>query len=340
MKGSIGPLVMGIDGVSLGAEEKELLRHPLLGGVILFQRNFESRRQLTALCAQIHALRSPRLLLMADQEGGRVQRFTTDFTPLPCARSLGRAYDREARSALELTQDLAWLLAAELGTAGLDFSLAPVLDLDWGRSAVIGDRALHADAEVVGRLGAAWVRGVRRAGMAAVGKHFPGHGWTRSDSHAESCTDEREYWRLRQFDLVPFERAIQAGLDAVMLSHVNYPDVAAQPAVYSPVWIKRILRAELGFQGLVLSDDICMRAAAQVAAPADRAVACLQAGCDLVLVCSERGPLLQILQHLPAAAGRQMPEERLRRVRFHGSVPDAVMVQAQQSIRARLAELE
>lgn len=307
--------MLDLAGTLLGPEESELLCHPAVGGVILFSRNYESPRQLAELTGAIHALREPRLLIGVDQEGGRVQRFRVGFTRLPPAGQYGRLYARDPTRARSVCESIGWLMAAELRSVGVDFSFAPVLDLDRGISCVIGDRGLGAGPKVVFDLASAWVDGVRRAGMAAVGKHFPGHGGVAADSHAELPTDPRDLADLVREDLVPFERLIRRGLEAVMPAHVLYPRLDAQPAGFSSVWLRDILRGRLGFQGVIFSDDLEMAAAAVGGSYAERARTAAGAGCDMLLICNNRSAAVEILDAF--GAGHD-PAIQLRLLRMHG----------------------
>lgn len=281
-----GPVMAGIEGPGLSQEERELLRHPAVGGVILFSRNYESGEQLRALTADIHALRDPPLLIAIDQEGGRVQRLREGFTALPPLATFGRLHDRAPAQALAAAETAGWLMAAEMLEAGIDLSFAPVLDLDTGVSGVIGDRAFHADPAVVAALGAAYVRGMRRAGMPATGKHFPGHGSVSADSHHALPVDPRPFEQIEAMDLVPFERlARDGGIDAMMAAHVLYSAVDERLAGFSRYWIRDVLRGRCGFEGAVFSDDLLMAAARAAGDVAESALVALDAGCDMVLVC-------------------------------------------------------
>ncbi len=313
--------MLDLAGPVLQPEERERLRHPLTGGVILFARNYESPAQLEQLAAEIHALRHPPLLIAVDHEGGRIQRFREGFTPLPPARRLGELFDRHRREALALAEASGYLMAAELRAVGVDFSFAPVLDLDRGLSEVIGDRAYHRDPEAVAALARAVVRGMARAGMAAVGKHFPGHGGCAADSHTSLPVDTRELADIELEDLVPYERLIQAGLPAVMPAHVLYPRIDSLPAGFSRVWLQQILRGRLGFQGAILSDDLSMVGAHVAGADMrGRARAALAAGCDMVLVCNDPAGAAEVLDGLGAYDN---PVAGLRLVRLHGRAEPA-----------------
>ncbi len=312
---SLGPLMLDIGGAQISAEEREILLHPLVGGVILFTRNYAHPEQLAALVSAIHGLRSPPLLVAVDQEGGRIQRFREDFTPLPPARLFGQVYDRDISAGRRLAEDTAWIMAAELRAVGLDLSFAPVLDLDHGVSSVIGDRAFHRGAEATGELGRAWLLGMRRAGMAATGKHFPGHGAVQGDSHHMLPVDNRPLEEIRRHDLKPFERLIRLELPAMMMAHVEYPAMDALPASLSRRWIVRELRERLGFNGAVFCDDLSMRGAASTGDYMTRAHMALEAGCDMLPVCNNRAGVMAILQGLGNYAN---PMSQWRLVRLHG----------------------
>jgi len=312
---SLGPVMLDLTGVELDAEEREILCHPAVGGVILFSRNFENPEQVAALVAAIHELRDPHLLVAVDQEGGRVQRFREGFTRLPPARRFGELSRKHPASARQAAKAVGWLMAAELRSVGVDFSFAPVLDLDRGLSRVIGDRSFADGADLVSDLGRAWIDGMREAGMAAVGKHFPGHGGVPEDSHEELPVDERSLADIEMEDLVPFARLISHGLEAVMPAHVVYSRVDPNPAGFSTFWLRRILRERMGFQGVIFSDDLSMGAAAAAGGFADRARSALEAGCDVLLVCNNRPAALAVIESL---RGYDNPTVHLRCLRMHG----------------------
>jgi beta-N-acetylhexosaminidase len=307
--------MLDLEGTGLTAEDRELLRHPAVGGVILFSRNFEDPEQIAALTAAIHGLRDPHLLVAVDQEGGRVQRFREGFTRLPAAARFGelaRSHPSRARAAAEL---VGWLMAAELRSVGVDFSFAPVLDLDRGVSSVIGDRAFGAGFNLVSDLASAWCEGMRAAGMAAVGKHFPGHGGVAADSHEELPADDRRFEEIEREDLIPFRRLVRRGLEAVMPAHVVYPRVDPRPAGFSRFWLRKVLRERIGFQGVIFSDDLDMGAAAAGGSFPERALAALDAGCDMLLVCNNRAEALAVVQ---ALRDYDEPAVHLRCLRMHG----------------------
>ena len=311
-----GPAVIDIVGPAMTDEDRERVRHPAAGAVILFSRNYENPGQLAALSDEVKRLREPELPICVDHEGGRVQRFREGFTAIPAMRELGRLWDRDREAARRTARAVAYIAGAELGALGVDFSFAPVLDLDYGASSVIGDRALHFDPTAVGALAAELVMGFRDAGMAAVGKHFPGHGFASADSHVAAPVDERTLQEISRKDLVPYRAAIGAGLAAVMPAHVVYPRVDREPAGYSRVWLQDILRGKLGFQGLVFSDDLSMEGASAVGGPPERARAALDAGCDMVLLCNDPAGLDRLLQSLGEVPLRN--PERVDRMRKQG----------------------
>ena len=311
----LGPVMLDLQGLELSPEERQRLRHPLVGGVILFSRNYHSPAQVEALVRDIHALREPQLLVAVDHEGGRVQRFRDGFTALPPSRELGRIYDENPKRARRLAETSGWLMATELRAVGVDFSFAPCLDLDRGVSRVIGDRAFHSHPETVADLAHAYMLGMHRAGMAATGKHFPGHGAVAADSHLALPVDERKLVDIQAEDLVPFERMIHYGLEGIMPAHVIFPRVDAQPAGFSRTWIRKILRGQLEFQGVVFSDDLSMEGAKGVGDVVARAKLALSAGCDMVLVCNDPAAADQVLAGL---GHYDDPVSHLRLVRMHG----------------------
>ncbi|PZN31221.1 MAG: beta-N-acetylhexosaminidase [Proteobacteria bacterium] len=311
---TLGPLMVDVQGISLTQEDRELLAHPLVGGVILFTRNFESIEQLEQLVADIRAVRRPPLLVTVDHEGGRVQRFRTGFTVLPPMRAIGREYDRDRAAGRQLARQCGWLLAAELRAVGIDLSFAPVVDLDYGVSTVIGDRAFHADARAVAELAVAFVNGMREAGMGAVAKHFPGHGAVVADSHVAVPVDRRPIEDL-DADLYPYERLIANGIPAIMASHVVFSEIDPVPAGFSRRWIQAELRGRLGFAGAVFTDDLTMAGAGTVGGPPERARAALEAGCDVLSICNDRQGVLQVIDSLH---GKADPESQIRLARLRG----------------------
>ncbi len=277
-------LVIGVAGTELTAQERDWLHYDACGGVILFKRNFVSKSQVAELSAAIREAAPRPQLICVDQEGGRVQRFREGYSDLPPLEGFGRLYAADPASALALAEEHAWLMASEVRATGVDLSFAPVVDLGRGNLA-IGNRAFSEDPQIVAEFTRAYVRGMHSAGMAATLKHFPGHGSVREDTHFDDAVDNRPLQAIRELDLVPFIAGIEAKADAVMLAHVVYPQVAPEPAGYSPFWIETILRKEMGFRGVVFSDDIGMAAAFSAGGIKQRIDAHLDAGCDVVLVC-------------------------------------------------------
>lgn len=312
---SLGPVMMDLAGTEISRKEQSLLENPLVGGVILFTRNFVSIDQITALIEAIHAVRTPHLLVAIDHEGGRVQRFHEGFTRLPPASVFGKMYREDADKARDYAEKAGWLLAAELRAIGVDFSFAPVLDLAHGVSGVIGDRAYHAKPDVVSTLAFATMRGMLRAGMHAVGKHFPGHGGVTEDSHLALPVDHRELDVLLKEDIVPFAKMIANDLSGIMPAHVIYEKVDDKPAGYSSVWLQDILRTRLRFQGVIFSDDLSMEAAGIAGGYGSRARHALDAGCDMVLVCNHPEGVEEVVDEL---AGYTNPTSQMRLVRMHG----------------------
>jgi beta-N-acetylhexosaminidase len=311
---TLGPLMVDVQGTELSAEEREMLAHPLVGSVILFTRNYADPQQLAKLVADIHAVRSPALVVGVDHEGGRVQRFREGFSRLPPARRIGHEYDASPAAGLQLAREMGWLMAAELRAHGVDLSFAPCVDLDYGVSEVIGDRAFHARAAVVGELAVAYMHGMRDAGMVATAKHFPGHGAVVADSHHALPVDRRELVDMDQ-DLAPYRLLLANGLAGVMVAHVLYPQVDSVPASASVRWIRDYLRGELRFQGVVFADDLSMAGAAAIGDIVERAQRALAAGCDVLPVCNHRPSVLALLDGLKVAPDAAAA---LRRVRLRG----------------------
>jgi beta-N-acetylhexosaminidase len=312
---TLGPLMLDVVGTELTDDDRRRLSHPLVGGVILFSRNYREPQQLAQLCAEIHALKPAPLLIGVDHEGGRVQRFREHFTRLPPMRALGEIWNDHPHRAKDLARDTGYVLAAELRAHGVDFSFAPVLDLDYGASSVIGDRSFHARPQAVVELAHAVMLGMKEAGMAACGKHFPGHGYVSADSHVDVPVDDRPLADIAETDLVPFRKMAEFGLAAMMPAHVIYPRVDSQPAGFSRVWLQKILRQQLQFEGVIFSDDLCMAGAAVAGGVVERVQAALAAGCDMALVCNRPDLADEVLARLdvdwPAPA-------RARLARMHG----------------------
>ena len=307
--------MVGLAGSDLDQIEREVLRHPCVGGVILFARNYRSREQLRALCDAIHSLRRPPLLIAVDHEGGRVQRFRDGFTALPAAAQYGKLHDRSREAGRRAARAGGWLMAMELRAGGVDFSFAPVLDLGRGLSTAIGDRAFHHEPDVVTALARAFVAGMRDAGISATGKHFPGHGSVAADSHIALPVDGRSYEDVRSSDLVPFERLAASDLAGIMPAHVVFECLDDRPAGYSRRWIGDVLRGALGFQGVVFSDDLDMAAAATGGDHVARARAALEAGCDMVLVCNDWSGAIAAAEELKIDPD---PVRTARLARMHG----------------------
>ena len=294
----LGPVVVDLQGTTLKVEEKELLAHPLTGGVIFFSRNFESPIQLSNLIASIHAVR-PNLLLMVDQEGGRVQRFKAGFTRLPALQTLGKLYLSQPAKALELAHQHAWLMAAELVSVGVDLSLAPVLDIDEAFSQVIGDRSFSADQNAVIALSHVYVQGMKAAGMASIAKHFPGHGIVRHDSHLTLPICDEPFDQVERFHMRPFKELSQ-DFSGVMPAHIVFSKVDKNPVGFSAHWLQNVLRQELGFRGVIFSDDLSMAGAAWAGDYSARAHLALAAGCDALLVCNQPTAAWDVLESLHA----------------------------------------
>jgi len=314
---TLGPLMIDVAGTSLTREDYAVLSHPLVGGVILFTRNFKDAAQLEELVREIRAVRRPPLLVAVDQEGGRVQRFRQDFVVLPSMRLIGHQYDADRVAARELARQCGWLMAAELRAMGIDISFAPVVDLDYGASAVIGDRAFHSDERAVADLAVAFAHGMRDAGMAATAKHFPGHGAVVPDSHVAMPVDRHSYADMDR-DLYPYRRLIDNGLPAVMMAHVVYEQVDVLPASFSKKWIQDELRGRLGFHGAVFSDDLSMKGASVVGDMPQRAMTAIRAGCDMVPICNDREAVNAVLNSLDPAQLLD-PVAQMRIARLHGT---------------------
>lgn len=334
MTQTLGPVMLDLKGQGLTQDERELLTQPEVGGVILFGRNVASANQVSQLCAEMRSVR-PGLLIGIDQEGGRVQRLREGVTRLPAMSRLGRDLATMPEVTLRLCQDAGWLLGMEMAACGLDLSFAPVLDVDGGTSGVIGDRSFSADPQATAETAGAFIHGLHEAGMVAVGKHFPGHGGVAADSHHELPVDKRSMDELRRHDLIPFA-ALATRLDAVMPAHVVYPAFDARPAGFSPAWLG-MLRESLGFKGVVFSDDLSMAGAASAGSPAERAMKALAAGCDMLLVCNDRGAALEVIDACRGRVARRA--SRLRYCRARPELQALTAISRWRRVHARLEAL-
>lgn len=311
---AIGALMLDLEGTTLTQEDKELLRHPLVGGVIYFTRNYESVEQVTALTQAIREVAGEDILIAVDHEGGRVQRFREGFTRLPALNNLGELYEQDQTAALAKAERLGWLMAAEVRAVGIDFSFAPVLDLNYGVSEVIGDRSLHRHPDYVAVIASAYIKGMRQAGMAATGKHFPGHGFVEADSHIAIPVDKRPLDEILQQDVQAFKSLFEQGLEAVMPAHIIYEQVDQQPAGFSTYWLQTILREQMQFDGVIFSDDLKMEGATVAGSFTQRAEAAVKAGCDMILVCNDRAGAVEVVENLTIFPDKKS-EQRLERMR-------------------------
>lgn len=293
----MGPIILDLAGLELSSEEREIIKHPKVGGIIFFQRNFESIAQLENLISQIHLHSNHSLLLTVDQEGGRVQRFQNGFTPLPALGLIGVRYDQNPDKAIQLAETHGWLLASELLAVGIDLSFAPVLDLNNNLNQVIGLRALHSDPTIVAKLGRAIITGMQRAGMCSIGKHFPGHGSVSADTHTHFTVDDREFQTIEAQDLIPFAQ-LSPYLDGMMASHIVYNQVDPLPCGFSSYWLQSILRNQLKFTGAIFTDDLSMKAVQHMGTISERIGLALQAGCNGLLICNCRKDAILALENL------------------------------------------
>jgi len=316
---SNGPLMIDLQGCEMSSQEYEWLSHPSVGGVILFTRNYQNKTQLSELIQSIHEVKKPKLLVAVDQEGGRVQRFRDGFTQYPPMRTLGEVYDKDPHKGLHLTEILACRLATELREVGVDFTFAPILDLDTGKSIVIGNRAFHSDIDAVSVLASKFMLGLRKGGMESVGKHFPGHGSVVADSHFECPIDHRYENDLQLADIIPFKRLVDHGIAGIMSAHVIYQHIDKKPASFSQYWLTRVLREQLRFEGVIFSDDLTMKGAHVVGDIKDRIDIALEAGSDMILLCNSPQDIPTALDQLD---GYNNPSSQLRLARFHGKKPE------------------
>jgi len=317
----LGPLMIDIEGVELSPVDRDILKHPLVGGIILFSRNYDSIEQVSLLCDEIHRLRAAPLLIAVDHEGGRVQRFKEGFTRIPCMQTLGDVYADNKNNGLNYAQQVAWLMAMELRQVGVDFSFAPVLDLDYGCSDIIGDRAFSEDKQAVADIAEAFQQGLADAGMASIGKHFPGHGAVAPDSHVAIPIDERPLEEIIKSDVYPFRQLIQSGMKGIMPAHVIYQQVDEMPAGFSEFWLQEVLRKQLEFNGAIFSDDLSMHGASVVGDFEQRTRQALKAGGDMALVCNNRTAVEQIIDRLNGIEINLDSIERLNKMRPTTSVP-------------------
>lgn len=328
----IGPVMIDLESHELSQLDKEKINHPNTGGLILFARNYYDPEQVAALIKAIRTARNGAILIAVDQEGGRVQRFQNGFTRLPPAAS----YAHQP----ELAEEAGWLMASEILAVDVDFSFAPVLDVDAGISQIIGNRSFAMEPDLAAQLASAFTRGMRSAGMAATGKHFPGHGAVAADSHLDLPIDTRSLAEIRAKDLLPFQRLITDGLEAIMPAHVLYPQVDDMPAGFSSVWLQQILRGEMGFDGAIFSDDLSMAGAAGVGDFLDRAKLALQAGCDMLLVCNNAAAAEQVLDKLPICTNSDR-ERRLLAMRGRNKINRETLFKSEkwQRVRAQITQL-
>ena len=342
MKTNPGPVMLDVVGKTLNADDKRRLAHPMTGGVILFARHYESRAQLIALTEAIRAVRED-LLIAVDHEGGRVQRFRTDgFTVLPAMGKLGALWDSDVLHATKVTTAVGYILAAELRACGIDMSFTPVLDLNYGQSQVIGDRAFHCDPRVVTMLAKSLNHGLALAGMANCGKHFPGHGFATADSHVAMPVDDRPLETILRDDVAPYDW-LGLGLASVIPAHVIYSQVDSRPAGFSRVWLQEVLRGKLRFPGAIFSDDLSMEAARQGGTLTEAASAALHAGCDMVLICNQPEEAEKVLDALRFTPSKES-QARLKRMRPRGKalkwsklVAEHEYLQAQALLRSAFA---
>ncbi len=309
--------MIDLAGGSISEQERVWLTHPLVGGVVLFTRNYQSLEQLEALVNDIHTsgARSTPLLVAVDHEGGRVQRFQEQFTRLPAAAAIGAIYRTDRKRGRRLAEQAGWVMASELRAMGIDFSFAPVLDIDYGVSSVIGDRAFFNTVDGISDLASSYIAGMSQAGMTSVGKHFPGHGAVDVDSHLALPVDERKLGDIEMADMIPFERLINNGLGGIMAAHILYPQIDKELAGFSTFWLQTLLRGQLQFQGVIFSDDLTMGGTSGTGDITQKASRALEAGCDMVLVCNDPDAIDTLLNQL---VYEYDPVHSIRIARLHG----------------------
>ena len=325
----LGPLIIDVEGLELTNQDIEILNHPLIGGVILFARNYSTKDQVSQLIKHIKSLRTPELLVCVDQEGGRVQRFKDDFTKLPPLHTLGYLYDENAEQGIEAAYKLASLMAAELRPTGVDFSFAPVIDLFDSSSEIIANRAFHHDPNVIAELSKSYIQGLHDNGMIAIGKHFPGHGGVLEDSHLCLPQDQRCYQELAGKDLVPYQQLIGHDLDAVMTAHVLFNQIDALPSGFSDFWLKIVLRQELGFKGIIFTDDLSMQGAVELGNVVDRTHMALNAGADIALICNDRTAVEQVLTDnslIPLINKKAQLDQRCRKWSYNSKMQSPIEI--------------
>lgn len=288
-------LMIDIEGTELNPEDRDLLKHPKVGGMILFTRNYDSIDQLSYLTHQIKTLKSPPLMIAVDHEGGRVQRFRKGFTEIPPMRELGVLYDKNPEKALNQATQLGKIIGTELKALRIDCPFSPVLDIDTGMSEIIGNRSFHTSPEIIGLLATALIQGLHEGGVMSVGKHFPGHGHVTADSHIAIPVDHRPYEAIEASDLIPFKNLIKSGLQGIMPAHVIYDQCDPKPAGFSPFWLQTVLRGKLNFKGTIFSDDLSMEGATPMGKMPERVRQAKSAGCDMLLLCNNRKAVIEVI---------------------------------------------
>lgn len=329
-------LFLDLEGTELTVEERQLLKNPLIGGVILFGRNTLNAQQVARLVKDIRQV-SPGIIISLDQEGGRVQRLKDGVTRLPAVKALASRYENDPEQGLSAAKKMGYLMATELRSLDIDLSFAPVLDIDYGRNSVIGDRAFACHFEAVSALSHAYIKGMRDAGMVATGKHFPGHGWANADTHLHDAIDDRTFEEIWATDLVPFRDAVENGVEAMMFAHVVYPQCDPSPAGFSRFWIDEVLRKQIGFSGVVFSDDLSMKAAQSAGSYASRADQAIASGCQALLCCNERRGTLDILAYLEAE--NLKPLKQLESLRGRAATVESLQLESARSLANEMLDV-